>query len=279
MFNHILAIDVADKIKNFDSLTHKFARKISLASSANNASSMDIKDAEGLIVSIYEPVDQSFLKLIKNLKHIFVFGTSTKKIDLSYCQENRIKIYPINDYCDHETAEWVIMKILSHFRQGSQHKSVYGKNLGVIGLGSIGKIVLKLGHALGMKLFYNSTKLNEQLKDIATFIDKNALLQTCDIVSIHTPPNTQWFTIDLFAHAKKNLCIINTAMGTIDNNNNLCDALASRPDISLIMDSIAGSNYQHFGNRVIITQDAAFLTDDVEHRLIEKLFDNIKLAL
>ena len=278
MFNHILAIDIAhrftDKVDEFILLMRPYAHKVSILSQAQETHSLEAQNIDAIMVSIYQEINRNILQYLHNIRHIFILGTSTQKIDSDYCQKNNITIHTITEYCDHETAEWVLMTMLHHYRY--KNLSLYEKKLGVIGVGAVGNIVLTLGHALGMKLAYNSTKPHHHLNNIAIFKDKKSIFHDCDIISIHTPSHSKWFSKDLLHDAKKDLLIINTSMGAIDHNQDLQEALTLRPDINIIMDSIAQQSYAYMKDRAIFTNDAAFLTKDVKKRLITKFINNIK---
>ena len=62
-----------------------------------------------------------------------------------------------------------------------------GKNLGVVGLGNIGREVVRIGLAFGMKVIAWSQNLTEEKASAAgaTFVDKQTLFREADVVTVH----------------------------------------------------------------------------------------------
>lgn len=282
MFKHIIAIDIAQRIGDFLPRIQAHGQKITTVQSSdellNNASALH--DAEAVLISIYQPLSIALLQAMHSLRHIFILGTSTKKIPLDYCAEHSISVVNIIEYCDHETAEWVMMHLLKHFRECEQPRSLVEKKLCVIGVGAVGKLVIKLARAFAMEVFYNSEHAHEALDQQGIkYLTKEAAFSSCDVISVHTPPNISWLSRDLLRKASPNLLLINTCMGRICVADDLEDTLRTRSDITLIMDSIASAHYPDLKNRARISNQPAFSTLDSQARLVDKFFANIKRVI
>ena len=111
----------------------------------------------------------------------------------------------------------------------------YGKVLGIVGMGSIGKYVAQKARVFGMKVqYHNRHRLppEEEEKFAATFCPTLPdLLRTSDILTLHVPLNpntTNLIAHDQLAMMKPGAYLINTARGAIVNADALFDALASR---------------------------------------------------
>jgi glyoxylate reductase len=107
---------------------------------------------------------------------------------------------------------------------------VYGKTLGIVGLGRIGYAVAKRARGFNMKLlFYDVYRNPEREKQYGlTFTSLDRLLQQSDYVSIHVPllPQTRHFIskreLDLM---KDTAFLINTSRGPVVNEKDLIKAL------------------------------------------------------
>lgn len=271
MRRSMLAIDVAHRalelmaIKDIDITACSYEEALKAKSSA-----------EALAVSIYQNVDEALLSHLPKLRHIFVLGTSTKKIDMAYCKAHNIQISVVRHYCDQETAEWVMLQVLKFFRDRKNPMSVIGRRLGIIGLGDVGMSLKNLSQAFFMEVLVNSHK--ETKFDDARWASKEEILQTCDVVSFHTPAYTPWLTKDLYEQAKPSQLWINTCMGAITKEEGFADFMA-QGRINLIMDGIAGISHQHLAEVSTIYEEQAFDTIDSQTRLKEKFLANIKAAL
>lgn len=282
MFKQVMAIDVAGRVPDFSIKIKPFVseKTITINTSEDTPlSERNLSSVDAILVSIYQPLPESLLSKMPNLRVIVVLGTSTKKIALEYCLRHKISVANITDYCDDETAEWVMMHILKHFREAALPLSVNHKKLGLVGVGSVGKKLIKLAQAFDMEIFYNAQTSHEELDKLnIKKISKEEMFASCDVVSVHTPPFLAWLTKPTLLLAKPGLLLLNTCMGRISHDNDLENALASRHDITLVMDAIAGTNYPNLKNRAHIFNQPAFSTVDSRQRLIDKFFAHIKNA-
>ena len=110
---------------------------------------------------------------------------------------------------------------------------LYGKTLGVIGLGAIGSMVAQSANALGMKLIgfdpYISVDAAWRLpKEVHKADSLEELVGTSDFVSVHVPlleTTKNLISSDLLKHFKKGAKLINLSRGGIVKNNDVINAL------------------------------------------------------
>jgi len=110
---------------------------------------------------------------------------------------------------------------------------LYGKTLGVIGLGAIGSMVAQSANALGMKLIgfdpYISVDAAWRLpKEVHKADSMEELVGTSDFVSVHVPlleTTKNLISSDLLKHFKKGAKLINLSRGGIVKNNDVINAL------------------------------------------------------
>ncbi|MFQ5397985.1 MAG: 2-hydroxyacid dehydrogenase [Anaerolineae bacterium] len=108
---------------------------------------------------------------------------------------------------------------------------VYGKTLGIVGMGRIGTAVARRAAlGFGMKVLYTSNGRKETAERElgARFVSFDELLRRSDFVSIHTPltPQTRHlFTLAEFRQMQRHAILINTARGPIVKEADLVQAL------------------------------------------------------
>lgn len=110
-------------------------------------------------------------------------------------------------------------------------QDVFGKTLGIVGLGRIGSALAKrAAHGFGMKVLYHDQKPNAELD--AEFGSKNVsleeLLKTSDFISVHVPllPETKhMFSTKQFEMMKKTAVFVNTSRGPVVDEQALLEAL------------------------------------------------------
>jgi lactate dehydrogenase-like 2-hydroxyacid dehydrogenase len=199
-----------------------------------------IPDCDALLSMFNFPITKEIIDYSKNLKIISNYGVGFNNIDLIAAKERNIVVTNTPDPVIEPTAElaFALMSDLSRNISVCNKKlksnenikwgvlenlgvGLWGKTLGIIGLGRIGKAVAKRALVAGMKIVYhNRHRISEEEERMynATYLSKEELLQNADYVTIHTPLNENSFhLIDERALSimKKGSFLINTARGAV----------------------------------------------------------------
>jgi len=112
-------------------------------------------------------------------------------------------------------------------------QELYGKTLGVFGLGRIGfEMAEKCKKAFGMNIIYHNRNRNEEAENEldAKYVSFDELVEQSDVLSIHAnfkPDRSNSFDASVFKKMKKNAIFINTARGGFHNQKDLYEALVS----------------------------------------------------
>ena len=112
---------------------------------------------------------------------------------------------------------------------------LYGKTIGVVGLGAIGALVANIAISFGMSVIgydpYLSVDAAWRLdRHIKKEVSVAALLSECDFVTLHVPymeSNKYMINAETLDKAKKGISIINMARGELVNNADILAALKS----------------------------------------------------
>ncbi|PRB01605.1 3-phosphoglycerate dehydrogenase [Chryseobacterium sp. MYb7] len=215
-----------------------------------------------LLVRSATKVRQNLIDACPGLKIIGRGGIGMDNIDVEYAKSKGIKVINTPTASSKSVAELVFGHFLSLARflhesnrlmplEGETHfnamkksfSNAYelsGKTLGVIGFGSIGQEVIKIGIALGMKVtvltrspktevltlnFFNGQSVDFE---ITSTNDMDAFLKDADFISINTP-KTNEYIIDTpqFEKMKDGVYIVNTARGGVINEVTLIDFIES----------------------------------------------------
>ncbi|GJJ12459.1 hypothetical protein Clacol_006701 [Clathrus columnatus] len=103
--------------------------------------------------------------------------------------------------------------------------------LGIVGLGTIGKIVHQQVKALGMKVIYNNRhRLPPEEEDGAEYVSFEDLIHIADVISLHTPLTEEthhMISDDQFRQMKDGVFIVNTSRGSVIDEEALVRALQS----------------------------------------------------
>ncbi len=210
---------LAEKVKEFDVLVVRSATKVRVPI-------IDAAAAAG------------------RLKIIIRGGVGVDNIDVAYAEEKGIMVRNTPNSSSASVAELVIahMLALSRFvaianvtmREGKWEKSAYkgmeltGKTLGVFGMGRIGRETAKRATALGMKVIYTD-RADAQGVPYERF-EADELLAKSDFITFHIPAQKgqpPMVNAEFLAKMKDGAFLINTARGSLIDENALCDALDS----------------------------------------------------
>jgi phosphoglycerate dehydrogenase-like enzyme len=191
------------------------------------------------------PFPKELFAKLQNLKLLVTSGMRNLGIDMKAATERKVLVCGTENV-GFTTAEltWGLILALARnipaedrgLREGAWQKSVglamYGKTLGVIGLGKVGGHVAKIGKAFGFNVLAWSQNLTtERCKEQGvTYATKDELLAKSDFVTIHLVLSSRSEGLigaaDL-AKMKKSAFLINTSRGPIVKQDDLIAALKS----------------------------------------------------
>ena len=204
-----------------------------------------ISDVDAIIAGT-EPYSIEALKNSK-VKVISRVGIGLDSVPLQYCKDNGIKVTYTPDAPSQGVAELTVANIinLSRFIIPSDHSvrtgawnRLMGKllremTIGVVGVGRIGKIVIRLLQPFGSKIL--ACDLVPDLKFGKEFrlewVDKETVFRNSDLVTLHIPSNHRnqhYVDRDALALMKTDSLLINTSRGPILDEIALYDALVQK---------------------------------------------------
>ena len=197
-----------------------------------------LEEAEVLVSTFDKPVTREMIQSAPNLKLVTNFGVGFNNIDLEACRERGIRVTNTPQPVIEPTAElaFALMHDVARrtaefdrkLRQGHAEPfgvmnnlshSLYGKTLGIIGMGRIGQALARRAIASGMTIIYNNRRqlaLDIEQKYQATYVSLEELLRTADFISLnlpYTPEVKHLIGEDEFKAMKTNAYLINTARG------------------------------------------------------------------
>lgn len=216
-----------------------------------NVIAEEVRDADAIIIRAKGKIDKAVIDSAPCLKVIGRHGIGVDHIDLLACQERGIAVYNTPDANTISTAEFTFALILAvsrKLRNGDElvrsstpwkhadalmGNQLQGKNLGIVGMGRIGKRVAKIAtHGFGMNVLYwdylGRDYAKEGIPGTSSSIEQ--LLVHSDFVTIHLPllPSTRGF-IDrkYFDIIKRGAYFVNTSRGAVVEESALIDSLKS----------------------------------------------------
>ena len=211
-----------------------------------------LEEAEVLVSTFDKPVTREMIMSAPHLKLITNFGVGFNNIDLEACRERGIRVTNTPQPVIEPTAElaFALMHDVARrtaefdrkLRQGTAEAfgvmnnlshSLYGKTLGIIGMGRIGQALARRAVASGMRIVYHNRRpLGDEAMRLlgydASFVSKDELLRTADFVSLnlpYTPEVKHLIGATELRMMKSTAYLINTARGAHVDEEALVKAL------------------------------------------------------
>lgn len=205
-----------------------------------------IKDATGLIAGT-EKITAELLEKAPVLRVISRYGVGMDNIDLEAAKKLGIIVRSTPEAPSQAVAELALSLMLNISRRVSEAdrnlrnnnwtqlmgRLITGKNLGILGLGRIGKKLAAMVQPFGMKIFaYEPYPDNDFVAmNRISLLPLNEVLSQCDIISLHLPLSDDTFHMigkKELSLMKKDAVIVNTSRGGLIDESALIEALKNR---------------------------------------------------
>ena len=207
-----------------------------------------VQTAEVLVPTVTDRIDSKVLvRAGEKLKLIANFGTGVDNIDVKTALERGITVTNTPGVLTEDTADMTMALMLAVPRrlvegvkvlEADEFKGwspnwmlghrIWGKRLGILGMGRIGQAVARRAKAFGLQIHYHNRKpvhpeIEHELE--ATYWDSlDQMLARMDIVSIncpHTPATYHLLSARRLKLMKSSAYIVNTARGEVIDENAL----------------------------------------------------------
>jgi glyoxylate reductase len=211
-----------------------------------------IADKDALICLLTERVDDALLESAPQLRIVANVAVGYDNIDLAACTRHKVAATNTPGVLDETTADlaWALMMAVARrlveadgaARSGTWTgwnldqfcgADVWGKTLGIIGFGRIGRAVARRALGFKMRVLYADAQRAPADVERALNVEKvefDALLANADFVTLHVPltPETRGLiSAPQFARMKPSAFLINTSRGPVVDEAALVEALAS----------------------------------------------------
>ncbi len=260
-----------------------------------------IGDSEVLLCSKVL-VTEEILDACPNLKYIGVMATGYNNIDLAACGARGVTVTNIPDYSSDAVAQMTLTFILAFATSFGDYTSstargdwlrselfcyypyplteLGGKTLGLVGMGSIGEKVARLGETFGMKVIYHTRSKKDSPRE---YVSLEELFARSDYVSLHLPLSAETEHLicrENLAKMKKSAYLINTARGGLVDEVALREALDGGIIAGFAGDVLTVEPQQADcpligAKNCILTPHIAWAAKETRARLVKILSDNL----
>ncbi len=262
------------------------------------------KSAKAILVRNQAKVDKKIIDSADTLQIIGRAGVGYDNIDVDYASKKGVVVCYTPDGNTIATAELAVGLMISLARkipsadrstkagnwdrQGHFGVEIYGKTLGIVGFGKIGKTVAVRANAFGMKViaydkYYNGAGM-EGIVNQASSLDE--LLGQSDVITVHLPSTKDTiglFNTETYNKIKPGAYLINTSRGNVIVEEDLIQALESGRLKGVALDvrlkePPEKSKLNEMDN-VIFTPHIGGFTKESQDKVINSIAHDIELVL
>jgi len=260
----------------------------------------EARDAEVLVTSYIDRVDEALVAGLPRLRHLASYGVGVNHLDLEACRRRGLLVTNTPGVVTEATAEHAVALLLACARRIAEGDRVIrrggwtavdpafllgtgldGKTLGVVGFGRIGQAVARRAVAFGLSVIYAGPR--EVTFPGARRRPLEALLAESDLVSLHVPLTPETDTLlsaERLALMKPGAILVNTARGAVVDDAALAEALRTGrlaaagldvfrdeprvPAAYLALDNVVLTPHLGSGTRETRSAMAAMVVDEIE---------------
>jgi D-3-phosphoglycerate dehydrogenase / 2-oxoglutarate reductase len=245
-------------------------------------------DVDG-ILTCWKPVTEKVIRNAPRCQAISRYGVGLDNIDVAFSTRMGIVVTNVPSYCVEEVSDHAMAMLLAlarkvafydraikggtyDLRAGTPLYRIKGKTLGIVGFGSIGRILCRKAKGFGLQVIaYDRELAKSNNKDgeveSVTFPD---LLRRSDYISIHMPLTTETrhlFNLEAFRQMKRSAFLVNTARGDIVNPQDLLEALNNQLIAAAALDVLSKeppdpADPLILHSRTIVTPHVAFNSEE-----------------
>jgi D-lactate dehydrogenase len=193
------------------------------------------KGAEAVIIFTSDDATEPVINVLADLgvKYIVTRSSGTDHIDLIAAEKRGIKVANVPSYSPQAIAEQAVMLALALSRKVIDTSRMvqnfnftiekhvgfnfYGKTVGLIGLGSIGKAAAAIFKGLGCRVIAFDINKEQKIEAIE-MVSMEAIFKESDIISLHAPSNKSTRHLinkETISQMKDGVMLINTSRGAL----------------------------------------------------------------
>lgn len=267
---------------------------------------------DAVCVFVNDTVDAVVVDKLHQLgvKAVVLRCAGFNNVDIKAC-EGKLRVFRVPAYSPHAVAEHAMALLLTINRrthkayirtrdfnfslQGLAGFDLYGKTVGIVGTGKIGRVFADICKGFGMKILAYDKFPNPNAG--LDYVDLPELFAQADIISLHCPLTEETHHLinaDTIAMMKKGVTIINTSRGALVDTEALINGIKEKKVGAACLDVYEEEGdffYEDFSGHivqddklvrliampnVIVTSHQAFLTQEALDSIASTTVDNLK---
>jgi len=292
-FNKIVIVDQAGLDERALQELNKFSKKGVIKYENTPGTEEEIvkriSDAECILVSWNTQITKAILNQCPNLKYVgmccSLYDERSANVDIAFARQNNIVVKGVRDYGDEGVVEYIMSELIQLIKGIGKRQwkkepvELTNRKLGIIGLGTTGRMLADRAKAFNMDVHYYSRNRKEEVeRDGIKYLPIDQLLGQMEMISIHLPKNTTILGEQEFRHLGEGKILINTSLGLTFERSAFLKWVQTPENYAILDGDGIGPFSQEFSSceRIISTNVVSGWTKEAKERLSRKVVDNIR---
>jgi glycerate dehydrogenase len=264
------------------------------------------KDAE-IVLTNKVCINAAHFDQLPKLKYIGVMATGFNVVDCEAAKAHNVVVTNIPAYSTNSVAQMVFAHILNIYNRVDHYTNeireqdawvkskdfsyyntplleLYGKKIGIVGLGNTGSATARIAIGFGMEVYAYTSKSEFQLPHEIKKLELDELFRQCDIISLHcplTPTTNNLVNAERLKLMKPTAIVINTSRGPVVNAHDLAEALNNGQIMAAGIDVLEteppkADNPLLKAKNCYITPHIAWASQEARVRLMDIMVGNVK---
>ena len=267
-----------------------------------------VRGKDGVVSQLTDRFDAAVIDSLEGVKVIANVAVGFDNIDLAAATRRGIMVTNTPDVLTETTADFAFSLLMAaarrvveahHFVHSGEWRrwtidllvghDVWGRTLGIFGMGRIGQAMARRGRGFNMRVIYSDSRrlpLEEERLLGVEYVSKELLLRQADFVSLHVPllqDTKHLIGAAELAQMKPTAILVNTARGPVIDEPALASALASRTIAGAGLDVFEREPQVHAGllrlTNVVLAPHIASASIDTRRRMSMVAVENAVAAL
>lgn len=248
-----------------------------------------IGDSDCVLVSFQTQLTPKIIAAAPNLKYIgmccSLFSEESSNVNIPAARERGIVVKGVKDYGDEGVVEFIFSQLINlgkgfgKYQWKDEPCELGGKSIGIIGMGTLGKMVAAVARSFGMHVYYYSrTRKPDEEARGSEFLPVKELMAASDVVTIHLPRYTVLVNEEEFKCRKKNSVFINTSFGPLFDKEAFVKSMNTDKSSFAFFDADgSGVYYKEFSEmeNIVLYDKSSGFTRESKERLSQKAIENM----
>jgi len=262
-----------------------------------------VADAEALICLLTEKINEELLAAGPKLRIVANVAVGFDNVDVAACTRRKVLVTNTPGVLDETTADFawlLLMAVGRRLLEGDQlarsgtwkgwnldqlcGADVWGKTLGILGLGRIGRAVARRARGFNIRIIYNDTvrapaEVEKELN--VEFLERDQVLAQADFLTLHVPlmPETRGLiSVAELGKMKRAAFLINASRGPVVDEAALVAALESGRIAGAALDVYENEPFVHPGLRrsnVVLAPHQASASIETRTKMARMAAENV----